>query len=206
MSGPSTYFRQSGELALIGNDRIELAFDLSSGGSLVAVLDKASEHQFLRDATAPRALFRLGLRPAGEQEVAWLDSRQAARCVWQGEETEDGGALVLQVSGFADRPTSVSVRVSLDAGSAFSLWRVRVIDPGTYSVPDSAQGGIISAVRTISRTTTKVSPALAAALDGAIGSSCPAGKCSMAAECIGIARWRLRGASDPWRAAGPPVP
>ena len=119
------YVRQKGRTLAIGNERIELGFDVEAQGALVSVRDKRSGWEFIRDTEAPRALYRLALLD-DKGETHWLESRNAGQFTSSHRTAADGATLVLETSGFPGEALAAAVEVTLAPGSALSRWRMRV--------------------------------------------------------------------------------
>jgi hypothetical protein len=112
------------------NGLVELGFSQSKHGALVSILDKQSGCQLLRDAEAPGMLFRLGLRKLDDHTLEWIESGQATRFRWSKTKKAGVATLTLTASGFAGRKLEVTVRVTLAADSALSVWHAEVKDIG----------------------------------------------------------------------------
>jgi len=130
MSDLQVYVLERDDHICIGNSLVELGFSCSQGAALASIVDKATGWQFRRDEHAPTALYRVGLRRQVDREVEWLDGDQAHSLHWRRREEGDGATLVLVSSDFPDRNLSVTVSVTLAAGSAFSRWRMAVCGVG----------------------------------------------------------------------------
>ncbi len=117
--------REDGSVVYVGNDFLELGFDIARKGALVSLLDKASGYQFCCDDAAPKALFRLALRTA-DGGLTWLDGSEGVACRWCVHYDEGGGTLSLHVDGFPARAICVSVKVTLRDDSPLSAWRLHV--------------------------------------------------------------------------------
>jgi len=122
---PNAYVRKAGKTVKIGNGLIELGFDTGAKGALLSIVDKRSGWDFVRDADAPKALFRLAVL-GGDKSTSWIESGDAARFRSSSKGDADERVLVLEASGFPGRALAVTVEVRLARGSALSAWRMRV--------------------------------------------------------------------------------
>jgi hypothetical protein len=120
------YISEENGQVRIGNELLELGFDAAGRGALASIVDKASGYQFVRDAQAPKALFRVALRRQADRELEWLEAAEARDFRWSREEGDRSMTLCLEAGQFGPNPVRVSVRVTLEAGSALSRWRMSV--------------------------------------------------------------------------------
>lgn len=127
----TTYALRVGDHIVIGNDLLELRFDLTQRGSLVALTDRVTGYEFLRDAGAPKLLFRLALQAAPDAPLHWLDNRQAAACDWSLRRGQDEATVVFDLSHFPDCDARVRVTVTVAGGAARSVWDAELIDAGS---------------------------------------------------------------------------
>jgi len=118
---------ERGDFLFIGNERIELGFNKSDGGSLASILDKKTNFQLLHNRNAPRYLYRLALR-LEDNNIEWLSNLDAGRFEWRKEEGEGGTILILETAQFPDRALKVIIRIMLEDGSSLTRWRMEVQD------------------------------------------------------------------------------
>ncbi len=140
------YAREADGTLRIGNDLIELGFDLGSKGALTSVLDKSSGYEFVRDLQATRSLFRLALRRKQDRQIEWLDSRDAGKLETEKNEQPGRISLTLKATGFPNRSLAVRIQVTLSAGSALSQWRISVAgldDTNVYQVTCPILSGVM---------------------------------------------------------------
>jgi len=158
------YIRRTGDYVVLGNTLLELEFDLRANAALVGVRDLASGCRLMREAAAPKTLFRLAMRPARAAEgrqatsllrprspflpidpmdvgthvqddaLLWLDSREAHRCTWSEETAGDRTTLTFELSDFPACAALVRVHITLQTGSPLSTWRVEARPPADASV------------------------------------------------------------------------
>ena len=95
-----TTIADTGSSVVFGNDQLALGFSPALNGALVSIVDPPTGVEFLRDAAAPKTLFRLALRAAGSAELEWLDSRDASSFTWSEGAGGDGRTLVLACGGW----------------------------------------------------------------------------------------------------------
>ena len=134
----ATRIRETETSVRIGNELMELGFDLKPKGALVSILDRKNKYQFQRDRTAPKTLYRLALRRA-DRGIDWFDSRDAAQFSWSARDDADRTTIVLQSSGFPGQSLTVTVEVSLKNNSALSAWHMKV----TGLRPDQAVDALV---------------------------------------------------------------
>jgi len=120
------YADETGSMPRIGNDLIELGFDVKSKGGLCSLIDKATGYQFVRHQQASRSLFRLALRRQKDRQVEWFDSREARSFHVTKREQAGGTTLVLEAGSFPDRRFTVKVEVTLSGNSNLSTWHMSV--------------------------------------------------------------------------------
>ncbi len=125
-SGRNLYADVTGSLPRIGNDLIELVFDLKFNGALSSIVDKASGYQFMRDPNVPRSLFRLALRRGRGGDIQWFDSRDAGTVHVSRIDQPQGTSLAFEARSFPKRSLTVTVEVALRDGSSLSTWHMSV--------------------------------------------------------------------------------
>ncbi len=127
MSAGKPYVTEAAGQVKIGNDLLELGFDLARrGGALVSLVDKASGYEFVRDQEIPQLLFRVALRDWQTRELTWLHGEEARDFRWWTESGDSSCTLCLEAQGLGGRDVSVQVRVTLEADSPLSRWRLAV--------------------------------------------------------------------------------
>lgn len=76
MSCGEAFIIAEGTILRIGNDKVELGFDLQTNGSLFYVVDRQSGYRFRRDESAPGTLFKIELRDNITHDLMEYDSRE----------------------------------------------------------------------------------------------------------------------------------
>lgn len=126
MKREKLYVQESGDQVKIGNDLVELGFDLKQNGALISIVDPASGYQFVRDAEAPKTLFGLAVWRQADRQLDWIDGRKGKTFRWTKEATATSVTLSMEVSGFNARDICFRVRITLQKESALSVWRMSV--------------------------------------------------------------------------------
>jgi hypothetical protein len=121
----NVYADTSGGVYRLGNNLVDLGFDLKSNGALSSFLDKVSGYEFLRDSQALRSLFRLALRRK-DRQMEWFDSRNAGSFHVSKKEQVDSASLVFEAGSFPNRRFTVRVEVTLRPDSNLSTWHMNV--------------------------------------------------------------------------------
>ena len=134
MTSRDVHVAEAPDLLTRSNALGSFGFSRAENGALVSIVDQQTGHQFVREGSTPRLLWRLALRRADDGALAWLDSSQAGRLAWDCAEDEEGSTLVLTASGFGEGDLEVEVRLRLAADSPLSRWRVAVRNVGDSSV------------------------------------------------------------------------
>jgi len=125
MSEIAAVSRQDGRVVL-ANGLVRLAFDLQDQGALVSLVDLATGAELVRDAEAPRLLWRLALRRQDSLELEWLTSDQATTLDLQETQTAGSTTLTLVSGGLPGLVGEVTVQVTLPDDSPLSHWRMAV--------------------------------------------------------------------------------
>ena len=133
MNSKRSYINKRDNLVKIGNERIELGFDINFNGALVSILDKESQYIFQKDEDSPKSLYRVALKNT-ERAVEWLDSKNAEIFEWKKEEKPGEKVLILETSGFLNKKIKVRIAISLRDGSSQSMWEMHVKDVEQSSV------------------------------------------------------------------------
>ncbi|MBM3499529.1 MAG: hypothetical protein FJX74_12755, partial [Armatimonadetes bacterium] len=110
----------------LANGLVRFEFGLADHGALISIRDLAAGTELVRDAQAPRLLWRVGLRQTATGEMVWRTSAEAGRVEWHARREGDGAVLMLLSAGLPGSDLEVTVEVTLGDDSPLTAWRAAV--------------------------------------------------------------------------------